>query len=147
MGFKQNIIKNLTFKKINRAGRNFQGNITVRGRGSGHKRLYRKVNFDYSLNFYQVLSREHDPNRNARVSVVRCLLTGAVDYMLSTENTFPGAVLHKKNTVLNGGRYVLRNLPPNYIISNVGFKLKKGGQMARSAGSFCKVLQKDYLNE
>lgn len=49
-----------------------QGKITCRGRGGGHKRLYRIIDFkrDKSGIPAKVVSIEYDPNRSARI----CLL-------------------------------------------------------------------------
>jgi large subunit ribosomal protein L2 len=139
----QNFLKKLVKNKNKKAGRNNQGLITVRRRGGGHKRLYRKINFNFSSLSYQILSNEYDPNRNCTVSVVRCLLSGNLDYILSNKNASPGDVI-SKSRISNGGRYLLKDLPPNYLVNNVELKLKKGGQISRSSGTFCKILQKDY---
>lgn len=71
---KLNKIKGLIFNKKNKAGRNHYGRITVRRRGGGHKRLYRKINFNFLSTNYQVLSHEYDPNRNSKISVIKCLI-------------------------------------------------------------------------
>jgi len=140
---KKNILKNLIKGKQRISGRNHRGRITVRRRGGGHKKSYRKVNFNFKSPLYKILSNEYDPNRNATISVVKCLLTGNFDYILSVKDAFLGSVIDNKK-VMNGGRYSLKDLPPNYLVSNVEFKLKKGGQIARSSGSFCKIIQKDF---
>ena len=53
-------------------GRNNRGRITVRHRGGGHKRRYRKIDFKRSKHDVpaKVFSVEYDPNRSARI----CLL-------------------------------------------------------------------------
>lgn len=141
---KQNILKNLIKNKKSKAGRNHHGRITVRHRGGGHKRLYRKVNFNYLSNHYQILSIEYDPNRNSMLSVVKCLSSGVFDYIPAGKNVKPGSIIQINNKIFNGGRYALKDLPPNYLVSNIEFKPEKGGQLSRSSGSFCKILQKDY---
>lgn len=140
----QNILKSLIKERKRKAGRNHHGRITVRRRGGGHKRLYRKVNFNYSSKEYQILSNEYDPNRNSTINVVKCLSSGTFDYILSNKDVNPGDVISTKNRIINGGRYSLKDLPPNYLVSNIELKPKKGGQISRSSGSFCKILQKDY---
>jgi len=125
------------------SGRNHHGRITVRRRGGGHKRLYRKVNFNFDSPSYKILSNEYDPNRNATLNIVKCLVTGNFDYILSIKDTNLGSVI-SNDKVMNGGRYSLKDLPSNYLVSNVEFKLNKGGQIARASGSFCKILQKDF---
>jgi large subunit ribosomal protein L2 len=141
---KQNILKTLLEKNNKKAGRNHHGCITVRCRGGGHKRLYRRINFNYLSNFYQVLSNEYDPNRNLMISAVKCLFSGTFDYILTSKGVKPGDIINAKNIITNGGRYSLKILPPNYLISNIELKYNKGGQISRSSGSFCKILQKDF---
>lgn len=141
---KINKIKKLISSKNNKAGRNHHGRITVRRRGGGHKRLYRKINFNFLSTKYKVLSHEYDPNRNSTISVIKCLNSGDFSYMLSVKDLKPGDIINSKNRIVNGGRYSLKDLPPNYLINNIEFKPKKGGQISRSSGMFCKILQKDY---
>jgi large subunit ribosomal protein L2 len=141
-----NKLKNLIIKKKNNAGRNNTGKITVRRRGGGHKKLYRKVNFNFLSSLYYVLDNNYDPNRNTLVSLVRCCLSGDFNYILSTKNILPGTIIRSKKQIINGGRYLLKDLPSNYIISNVSILPKQKGKLARSSGSFCKILQKDYKN-
>lgn len=140
---KQNVLKNLVKGKNKISGRNNYGRITVRRRGGGHKRLYRKINFKFLSNFYQILSKEYDPNRNTNIFVVKCLVTGNFDYILAIKDVKVGSIINH-DYIVNGGRYSLKDLPPNYLINNVELKLGKGGQLARSSGSFCKILQKDF---
>lgn len=141
---KQNKLKHLILKKKNKAGRNHRGCITVRHRGGGHKRLYRKINYNFTSNLFQVLSKEYDPNRNVHIGVVRCLISGEFDYILLNKDVKLGQVFNTKNQIMNGGRYTLGDLPPNYLVNNVESNPGKGGQISRSSGTFCKILQKDY---
>src|SRR5262245_55152993 len=54
-------------------GRNNQGVITSRFRGGGHKRQYRIIDFKRNKDnaWAEVLSIEYDPNRSARIALVR----------------------------------------------------------------------------
>ena len=140
---KQNRLKSLIQKKNNNGGRNNQGRITVRQRGGGHKKLYRKINFNFLSSFYYILDTEYDPNRNSLISLVRCCLSGDFFYTLLNKDIKKGSVIRSKNQIVNGGRYFLKELPSNYIISNVSLRPTEGGKFARSSGSFCKILQKD----
>jgi large subunit ribosomal protein L2 len=141
-----NFLKHLIKSKKKISGRNGHGRLTVRRRGGGHKRLYRQVNFNYTSTFYQILSNEYDPNRNTDINVVKCLKTQKLDYILASKDLTSGDIIHttNDNKIISGGRYSLMDLPPNYIISNIELKPNCGGQIARSSGSFCKILQKDY---
>jgi len=137
-----NVLKNLNKGKKRISCRNNNGRITVRRRGGGHKRLYKKINFNVLSPLYKVLSNEYDPNRNATISVIKCLVTGSFDYILSTKDIKVGSIISNKGMMF-GGRYKLKYLPSNYLVSNVEFKPKKGGQVSRSSGSFCKILRRE----
>jgi large subunit ribosomal protein L2 len=117
----------------------------VRRRGGGHKRLYRKIDFNFLSTKYKILSNEYDPNRNSLISVVKCLNSGNFNYILSVKDLNPGDIVNTKDVIINGGRYFLKDLPANYIISNVSILPFQGGKFARSSGSFCKILQKDFI--
>ena len=56
-----------------KGGRNNQGRITVRHRGGGHKRRYRRIDFKRKKFDCQaeVLAIEYDPNRSARIALVQ----------------------------------------------------------------------------
>ena len=136
-------LKHLISKSKKKSGRNNTGKITVRRRGGGHKRLYRKIDFNFSSSKYLILKREYDPNRNIPINLVKCLNTGNFSYILGQENLKEGSFLDLKKQIINGGRYYLKDLPSNYIVSNVELNPRKGGQLSRSSGSFCKILQKD----
>ncbi|MFB6215303.1 MAG: 50S ribosomal protein L2, partial [Candidatus Bipolaricaulia bacterium] len=53
-------------------GRNNQGKETVRGRGGGHKRKYRKIDFQRDKEGIKgrVMSTEYDPNRSAWITLL-----------------------------------------------------------------------------
>jgi large subunit ribosomal protein L2 len=139
-------ISNLIINKKNKAGRNNSGKITVRRRGGGHKRMYRRINFNFLSSLYYVLNTEYDPNRNSLIGLVRCCISGNFNYILLNKNVISGSIIRTNNhQVISGGRYFLKDLPANYIISNVSIIPFQGGKFARSSGSFCKILQKDFI--
>ena len=53
-------------------GRNFQGKMTMRYIGGGHKRMYRVIDFLRNKDNYTatVKTIEYDPNRSARIALV-----------------------------------------------------------------------------
>ena len=64
--------KTLTFGKVACGGRNNRGVITVKGRGGGHKRKYRMVDFQRKSTLSAKVSTiEYDPNRNARIALLQ----------------------------------------------------------------------------
>src|ERR1043166_2501567 len=56
-----------------KGGRNFQGKITTRFRGGGHKRMYRHIDFKRNKDgiWADVVSVEYDPNRTARIALLK----------------------------------------------------------------------------
>src|SRR5205807_1205541 len=54
------------------SGRNVNGRITVRHRGGGHKKLYRRIDFrrDKVDVPGRVATIEYDPNRSARIALI-----------------------------------------------------------------------------
>ena len=64
--------KSLLAPMVKKGGRNNKGRITVRRRGGGHKRRYRLVDFKRARGgVAEVLSIEYDPNRSARIALIR----------------------------------------------------------------------------
>jgi len=63
--------KSLTHGFKRAVGRNSQGRITMRHKGSGHKRLYREVDFVYNKKEIpaKIVSVEYDPNRSAFIGL------------------------------------------------------------------------------
>src|SRR3989338_11215058 len=63
--------KSLTSGFRRSVGRNSQGRITTRHKGSGHKRLYRLVDFLYDKKDIPatIKSIEYDPNRSAFIGL------------------------------------------------------------------------------
>ena len=133
-----------------KAGRNNQGRITVRRRGGGHKRRYRVVDFKRTKFDIpaKVHSIEYDPNRSARI----CLLfysDGEKRYIIWPKGLKVGdVVLAGPKVPFNAGNSLpLENIPLGTLVHNVELTIGKGGQMARSAGSFAQVMAKegDYV--
>ena len=64
--------KSLLAPLTKKGGRNNRGRVTVRHRGGGHKRRYRLVDFKRDKSGEAlVLGIEYDPNRTARIALVR----------------------------------------------------------------------------
>ncbi|MGB2790703.1 MAG: 50S ribosomal protein L2, partial [Dokdonella sp.] len=64
--------KSLLEPKTRISGRNNNGRITMRRRGGGHKRQYRKIDFkrDKSGIPGKVATIEYDPNRSAHIALI-----------------------------------------------------------------------------
>ena len=79
-------------KRLRRSGgRNFQGKITVRHRGGGHKRMYRMIDFRRTKDGVPatVKSIEYDPNRSARIALLH-YADGEKRYILAPQGLKAG---------------------------------------------------------
>src|SRR5262245_55281221 len=65
--------KSLLKPKPKKGGRNFQGVTCTRFRGGGHKRMYRVIDFKRLKDnvVATVEAIEYDPNRTARIALVK----------------------------------------------------------------------------
>ena len=74
-------MKRLSFGKRSTGGRSNTGRVTVRGRGGGHKRRVRIVDFHRKVEGpHQVVRLEYDPNRSAHLCLLRNMNTNELYY-------------------------------------------------------------------
>jgi large subunit ribosomal protein L2 len=127
-------------------GRGGGGRIAVRFRGGGAKRLYRVVDFKRrKWGVAGVVERmEYDPNRTAFIALIR-YADGEVAYILAPQRLAVGdeVIAAEKVDVKPGNASPLRGLPIGTIIHNVELKPMKGGQIARSAGTYAQLVGRD----
>ena len=127
-------------------GRGGGGRIAVRFRGGGAKRLYRKVDFKRrKFDVAGVVERlEYDPNRTAFIALVK-YADGELAYILAPQRMRAGdqVIAAEKVDVKPGNASPLRSLPVGTIIHNIEMKPMKGGQIARSAGSYVQLVGRD----
>jgi large subunit ribosomal protein L2 len=78
--------KGLSVRLRKKGGRNFQGRITARHRGGGHKKIYRIIDFDRKKDGVpaSVAFIEYDPNRSARIALLH-YVDGEKRYILAPE--------------------------------------------------------------
>jgi large subunit ribosomal protein L2 len=138
--------KSLTVTLHGSAGRNNRGVITCRHRGGGHKRLYRQIDFrrDKVGVPGKVVTIEYDPNRNARIALIR-YEDGEKRYILHPRGLNIGEIIMSdlNAPILVGNSLPLRNIPLGAEIHNVEFQPGSGGQLARSAGALVEILAKE----
>ncbi len=141
--------KSLTVGFVRGTGRNNQGRITCRHKGGGHKRRYRIIDFrrDKIGVPAKVAAIEYDPNRSARIALL-VYADGEKRYIIWPEGLKVGdtVVAGPDAEIKVGNALPLRNIPVGTIVHNVELKPGKGGQLARSAGSFAQLMGKvgDY---
>jgi len=139
-------IKALTEGKKRAGGRNNAGRITNRHRGGGHKRRYRMIDFKRrKFDVEATVERlEYDPNRTAFIALIK-YSDGELAYILAPQRLGPGdkVVSGERVDVQPGNAMLLRNIPVGTIIHNVEMKPGRGGQIARSAGTYVQLIGKD----
>jgi len=128
------------------SGRNFQGRLTVRHRGGGHKRLYRIIDFKRDKEGVpgRVSSIEYDPNRSANIALV-VYADGEKRYIIAPEGLKPGdtVMAGPQADIKVGNALRLRDLPLGTVIHNIELKPGKGAQMVRSAGAEAQLVAKE----
>jgi large subunit ribosomal protein L2 len=145
--FKGKPIKALTEGKSSKGGRNNYGRITVRFRGGGHKQTYRIVDFKRrdKLGMAAKVERiEYDPNRTAFIALIK-YEDGELAYILAPARLAPGdqVVAGEKTDTKPGNAMLLGQMPVGTICHNIEMKPGKGGQIARSAGTYVQLVGRD----
>jgi large subunit ribosomal protein L2 len=129
-----------------KGGRNNKGRITIRYRGGGHRRLYRVIDFrrDKFGIPAKVASIEYDPNRSSRLALLN-YADGEKRYMLCPVGLSVGdtVVAGPGSDIRVGKALPLKEIPLGTEVHNVEIIPGKGGQLARSAGTFVQVVAKE----
>jgi large subunit ribosomal protein L2 len=148
-------VRNLYTHKIVKSGRNHSGKITVAHRASGVNREVNLVNnyrkfygFEGLIIGFSIDSMQH---RNCPLSIVYLKGTGVLLNLLSYNHaTLWDKVRfvsdNRTKKFYQGSNYKLKQIPINSKIFNVEMKENYGGQIARSAGTYCRILKRFLLN-
>ena len=138
--------KALTEGLRKKGGRNNTGRITARRRGGGHKRRYRIIDFKRTkFDVVGTIERlEYDPNRTAFIALVN-YEDGERMYILAPQRLAVGdtVVAGEQVDIRPGNAMPMKNIPVGTIIHNIEMKPGKGGQIARSAGTYVQLIGKD----
>ena len=138
--------KSLTEGLTSKGGRNNTGRITARRRGGGAKKLYRKIDFRRAKTDVEatVQRLEYDPNRTAFIALVE-YADGEKSYILAPQRLREGdkVISGDRVDVKPGNTMPLKNIPVGTIIHNIEMKPGKGGQIARSAGTYAQLVGRD----
>ena len=139
-------VKALTEGKTKTGGRNNTGRITGPHRGGGHKQRYRLIDFKRrKFDMPATVERlEYDPNRSAFIALIR-YEDGELAYILAPQRLKVGdsVVSGSRVDVKPGNAMPLANMPVGSIVHNIELKIGKGGQLARSAGTYAQLVGKD----
>jgi large subunit ribosomal protein L2 len=139
-------VKTLTEGKNSSGGRNNNGRITVRFRGGGHKKAYRTI--DFKRRKFDVPAKveriEYDPNRTGFIALIK-YEDGELAYILAPQRLSQGdtVVSGEHADVKPGNAMPVGNVPIGTIVHNIEIKIGKGGQIARSAGTYAQIVGRD----
>lgn len=139
--------KSLTRPLNRRGGRNSQGKITVRGRGGGHKRMYRLIDFNRNKDDMvgKVTAIEYDPNRTCHIALLE-YADGTLRYIVAAKGMTVGdELLSSSNPVepSTGNCMPLKHIPTGLSVHNIEFEPGKGGKLCRSAGMSARLTNKE----
>ncbi len=144
--YKGKPVKALTEGKNQSGGRNANGRITVRFRGGGHKQSYRTVDFKRTKHDAPATVEriEYDPNRTSFIALVK-YADGEQAYILAPQRLGVGDIVVAGDhvDVKPGNAMPLSNMPVGSIVHNIELKIGKGGQLARSAGTYAQLVGRD----
>ena len=140
-------VKALTEGLSKSGGRNNFGRITARFIGGGHKRTYRLVDFKRrKFDVEGTVERlEYDPNRTAFIALIK-YDDGELAYIIAPQRLAAGDKViasDKAVDVKPCNTMPLQYVPVGSIVHNVEMKPGKGGQIARSAGTYVQLVGRD----
>ncbi len=129
--------KKLVRPKRRTNGRNNQGKITVRHRGGGHKRQYRKIDFRRNKDGVPALvnSIQYDPNRTARIALLH-YVDGEKRFILAPDGLEAGDTVNsgEEAPITVGNCLPLSKIPVGTDIHSIELQPGRGGVLCRSAG-------------
>ncbi len=138
--------KSLLLPLKKRAGRNNQGRITVRHRGSGVKRMLRIIDFKRDKVGVpgRVAAIEYDPNRSANIALIY-YVDGEKRYILAPVGLSVGDMIKSGNDaeIKPGNTLPLNLIPSGTLIHNIELERGRGGQLVRSAGAAAQLMTKE----
>lgn len=127
-------------------GRNNLGRTTAWKRGGGNRRKYRLIDFKRDKEGIpaKVETVEYDPNRTARISLLK-YADGEKRYILLPEGLkVNDQVMSGSNAEIKiGNAMPLKDMPLGTIIHNLELRPGQGGKLVRSAGTQAQLVAKD----
>lgn len=141
-------MKKLKTIKKKHSGRDASGKVVVRHQGGAHKRFLR--NIDFKRNKFNivgaVVSIEYDPNRSVNVALVH-YPDGGKRYILCPEGLkINDTIVSGKDVDLKVGNSLpLADIPIGTFVHNIELTPGRGGQLARSAGTFATIQAKEGI--
>lgn len=139
--------KSLLRPKHRSSGRNCQGKITVQGRGGGHKRRYRKIDFKRRKDDMPatVVGIEYDPNRSCHIALLK-YEDGTLRYIIAPREITDGEVVLSSASAIEpkpGNCMPLKFIPTGLSVHSVEMQPGGGGKICRSAGVGARLTNKE----
>jgi len=138
--------KNLTVALRKTGGRNNVGRLSMRHIGGGNRKRYRIIDFRRNKDNVPgvVEAIEYDPNRSPRIALIK-YKDGERRYILGPMGLVVGdeVVSGEKVEPKLGNAMPLKSIPTGVLIHNVELTPGRGGQLARSAGTFAQLMAKE----
>ncbi|MFG0330774.1 MAG: 50S ribosomal protein L2 [Phycisphaerales bacterium] len=130
-----------------KGGRNSQGKITVKGRGGGHKRRYRVIDWKRRKDDSpaKVVGIEYDPNRSAHIALLE-YADGTVRYILAPKGLKDGDKLLSSENKIEpkpGNCMPLKHIPTGLNVHCIELTAGRGGQICRSAGNYARLSNRE----
>ncbi len=138
-------MKSLLVAKKQKAGRNNTGRITVRHRGGGVKRHYRKLSYSLPAGTVATIEEiEYDPNRSARIARIKDQ-DGKYYYVLADTSMKKGATIKIGGNVEieNSNRLPLEEIPIGSFVYAIELVPGNGAQLIRAAGASAQLMARE----
>jgi large subunit ribosomal protein L2 len=138
--------RGLVEAKKQRAGRNAAGRITVRHRGGGHKRKYRRI--DFRRDKFGVPARvatiEYDPNRSANIALLH-YRDGEKRYILAPAGLRVGAEVMSgpEAEPVVGNTLALARIPLGTFVHGIELEPGRGAKLVRTAGGGAQLMSRE----
>ncbi|HWY11656.1 MAG TPA: 50S ribosomal protein L2 [Bacteroidia bacterium] len=127
-------------------GRNNSGKMTMRYIGGGHKKQYRIIDFKRDKDGIEgtVSTIEYDPNRTARIALIN-YKDGEKRYIIAPQGLEVGKKIMSGSKALPevGNTLFLADVPLGTIIHNIELRPGQGAALARSAGSYAQLTNRE----
>lgn len=139
--------KSLLRKLTKNGGRNDQGKITVRGRGGGHKRRYRTIDWKRRKDDMvgKVVGIEYDPNRSSHIALIE-YEDATRRYILAPKGLTDGDTVMSSDEKIDpkiGNCMKLKFVPTGLNVHCLELVAGKGGQVCRSAGNYARLTNRE----
>lgn len=138
--------KSLCERLRKHSGRNHHGRITVRHRGGGARKIYRRIDFKRNKDGVAgtVVSVEYDPNRTCHIALIQ-YEDGEKRYMLAPVGLTAGDTVESGAGAEPkvGNALPLKSIPQGMDVHNVELNPGQGGKLARSAGVSARLMSRN----